>query len=175
MTLNEDLIENAFELNAAELMELMDGLLGQLGGGTDALKGHVGRFRAQCECLTELIQSHGRCQDADNALKGIVSTAGQPAVLRRQWDNVCGLLDAVAAPRAPGVYASRAAKLYGARALESARDCSRLSDDPKAQPLNRFRERFEKLFYEMDEELLEVIKDLVAAAEVMDAALGGYL
>jgi hypothetical protein len=176
VTLNEDLIENAVELNAAELLGLLDRLLAQLGGGTELLRGHVSRFRSLCESLTALIQDHDRCQDADVAVKGIVRTSGQAAVLRRQWANVSALVEAVSAPRPDNAYASRAARLYGGRALESARECARVADDPRQpQPLARFRERFDKLFHEMDKELLEVIKDLVAAAEVLDAALRGYL
>lgn len=165
--LNDNLVENALRLNAAELLGLMDQLLGQLPGG-DPLEAPVRRFRQLCLRLSRLVDDHGRCQELDTALPAIIGHTGAPAARPVQWDQICGTLAAVAAARPDDIYA--------ARASESATEYDAVAHDPgtAADVLDLFRERFAKMFFELDRELLDVSKELVSAAAALDDAIRGY-
>ena len=167
--LNEDLLNSALRLNTDELIELMNKMLvGLVGSGADPVRARVESFRQYCQSLKGLIDDHDRCQKVDGALQEAVGLVGKSPSLPSQWADVCVWLDAIVAAR-PG-------HLYASRAAESASLFGKVADDPKqAGPvLALFRERFEKLFFQTDKDLLELTKDLVTAAEVLDAALGGF-
>lgn len=167
--LNEDLLNFAIRLNTADLINLMDELLPRLTGRrAENLRRRTEAFRNLCKELGGLIEDHDHCQKVDGAVQEAAGMAGQSGGAPAGWDEVCGRLEAIAAARPKSPYARKAA--------ESARRFGEVVNDPKqaAEVLALFRERFEKLFLQTDEDLLELTKDLVAAAGTLDDALGGY-
>jgi len=174
--LNARLVECAMRLDTDELVDQMDFILTELskasaaGSETDDLRAAVGPFRALCRGLSVLIDDHNDCQEIDGALREAV---GLPEVIPdrlSQWADIKAWLQEIAA-RHPG-------DLRAARTNESTVQFEQVatSGDKKrtAQVFTRLQERFDDLFFNTDKALLEETRDLLAAAEVLDATLGRF-
>lgn len=180
--LNRNLIRTAEDLNAAELLALLDRLLARLRDDA-ALQAEADVFRKRCHALKVLVENHGHCQKVDGAVSGIGRDPGhgqrQRRMTRKQWYQVCQELGklTVTPPLAEnGDIATPAAFLYRDAALDSARECEAAATDPsKELPFDPFQEAFHKLFLDTDKDLIRVIEGVIATGKLLDAHLTRYL
>jgi hypothetical protein len=172
--LNERLVEGAQRLETDELIELIDGILADLGTGgaaspaaTNDLRVGFEPFRALCQRLAGLIHEHNLCQQVDGALREAdVLSEVTPEALA-PWPAIKAGLQEIAANRPNELQATRLAesvRLFEASAASSDRRRA-------TQVFNRLRERFDDLFFHTDKALLDVTRDLLVAAQLLDAIL----
>ena len=175
--LNARLVECAMSLETDELVDLMDRILTELGKAgaagaeTDDLRAGVGAFRVLCRGLTDLIADHNLCQGVDGALS---EADGLPEVTPNrlsQWTEIKGWLEEIAG-RHPGNLPD---DMRANRPSVSARDfeeAAAAGDKVRTKRLfDQLEARFRHLFFNTDKTLLEVTRDLLAAARALDATI----
>lgn len=174
--LNARLVECAMQLDTDELVDQMDRILmelsqaGAAGPLTEELRAGVGPFRALCRGLSVLIDDHNDCQEVDGALR---EAAGLPEITPdrlSEWAEIKAWLQKIAERHPDDLRATRTSQSTAQFEQASA------AGDKKrtAQVFTRLQERFDDLFLNTDKALLEVTRDLLAAAEVLDATLGRF-
>jgi len=166
--LNERLGASADGLDVVSLSEPLAAVRAAV-GMTDAhgLVERLVAFQGACGDMKRLNAQHQLCQQADDALREADGLPRPTAGSLAQWPQVTEWLNELAAARSGDTYAGLVVQTAARFAAAPPERAEKLLID--------LRQRFGKLFFGLDSELLDATDRVIRSAEVLDARLSRYM